>query len=157
MHLTQRIEFRASAFSLEEERERTGEAGESLGVSASFLLHTDHIVDLMNNSILGNNITFCYACILHLGAAITVQLQPLLVNGLDGADERPVGLDDSGAADDVRHDVRPDDVLQLFGVVHRLVVPLLDLEEDVVFGHENGEALVGGVQEVREVGLLDQC
>lgn len=65
------------------------------------LLDHDHVINFVHDSISGHHITFSDACVSDHGSAVAIDSKALLVNGLDGADKRPVRGHDTSAAENV--------------------------------------------------------
>lgn len=138
------------------ECQRSAETGETLCLRAHLLLHTDDVVNLVNNSIRGDDIALGNASVLHLRATVAVQLQTLLIDGFRSANEWPIGLYDSGTANHVRDDVRSNDVIQIVRALHRFIEPFLDFQEYVILRHKHGQTFVRGTEKFGEIRLFDQ-
>lgn len=65
------------------------------------VFRTDDIVDLMNNTIRCDYITFGYTGILNFGSTVAAQTQVNVVDGLHEAHEWPFRWNDSGTAKDI--------------------------------------------------------
>lgn len=65
------------------------------------LLDHDHVINFVHDSIRGHNITFSNSCVSDYGSSVAIDAKALLVNGLDGADKRPVRGHDTSAAENV--------------------------------------------------------
>lgn len=65
------------------------------------LLNNNDVINFMHNSVRCNHITFRYSSVSDHGTAISVYSQALIVDRLDGSDERPFRMDYAGTTQDI--------------------------------------------------------
>lgn len=134
-------------------------AGRQLG-STMLLGWSGHydIIDLVQNSICGHNITLGDSSILNLWTTIACDAQMLTRNGFNGAHEGPIGRNDASTADNIVDNVRLDLRLQFsLGLCVRLgFARLTELFEHIVLGHQQREAIGFVCQQMGQVGLTHQ-
>lgn len=112
----------------------------------------DDVVDLMDNSIGGDRITFNNSSILDFWTAGTIRSQLNVVETGDGAKEGPLGFGEARTAFNPANDVIVDDMLQGDGFGYNVVVPLANLLEYRIDWCEHCERFGLISEELRHVG-----
>lgn len=118
--------------------------------------HND-VVNLVQDSIGGDEIAFCHTGIFDLGSAVTGDAQMLARDGFDGAYEWPVGGYNASTADNIVDNVRLDLGLELGLALGGLGLDgLAELLKHIILGHKEREAIRFIGQQVGQIGLAHQ-
>lgn len=116
------------------------------------------IVDLVQNSICGHNVTLGDSSIFNLGTTIASNAQMLTRNGFNGAHERPIGRNDASTADNIVDNVCLNLCLQLsLSLCARFrFARLTELFEHIVLGHQQRKTIRFVRQQMSQVSLAHQ-
>lgn len=118
--------------------------------------HND-VVNLVQDSIGGDQIAFCNSGIFDLGTAVTSDAQMLARNRFDRAYKWPVGGYDASTADNIVDNVRLDLSFEFGLALGRLALAgHAELFEHIILGHKKRETIRFIGQHLGQIGLAHQ-